>query len=75
MLDVGRFVRDLQVAYSCPRTSVQTNMHLVGGDRYQGLWRGEHAGFSANAQAERSRLRCSLPHVQRTSNTGTNVIP
>src|SRR4051794_36133744 len=26
-------------------------------------------------QAEGSRLRCSLPHVQRTSNTGTSVVP
>jgi len=44
------------------------------GDRISGLRR-MHAQLPADAQAEGSRLRCSLPHVQRTSNTGTNVIP
>jgi hypothetical protein len=44
-------------------------------DRVSALRKDEHVTFSAGAQAEASRLRCSLPHVQRTSNTGTNVIP
>jgi len=44
-------------------------------DGISGLRMDAHAKSSAGAHATRACLRCSLPQVHRTSNTGTNVIP